>query len=144
MTTEKEITNLEHSELLALYQVTAQDLIFFKGQQWNLTNYTSLALAAIVGIAQSLGSTLPSCTRLALSIIASAVFLSALWVLWRLNASIKERQDRLKRLFPNLSERFRNVRGEKTAISATEISIFLTGALCFGVCLVWWLVYFRV
>jgi hypothetical protein len=67
------ITDSERQELLALYQVTAQDLAFFKGQQWTLTNYTSVALAAIVGIAQLPGSALTPCARLVLSIIASVV-----------------------------------------------------------------------
>ena len=137
------ITDPERQELLALYQVTAQDLAFFKGQQWNLTNYTSLALAAIVGIAQLPGSALTSCERLVLSVVASVVVLIAGLVLWRLNSSINMRRQRLERLFSQLSERFRGARGEKPIVSAAEMSTPLTALLIVGLSIVWWLVYFR-
>src|SRR6266545_2195755 len=112
------ITDPERQELLALYQVTAQDLAFFKGQQWNLTNYTSLALASVVVLIAGL-------------------------VLWRLNSSINMRRQRLERLFSQLSERFRGARGEKAIVSAAEMSTFLTALLIVGLSIVWWLVYFR-
>ena len=137
------ITDPERQELLALYQVTAQDLAFFKGQQWNLTNYTSLALAAIVGIAQLPGSALTSCERLVLSVVASVVVLIAGLVLWRLNSSINMRRQRLERLFSQLSERFRGARGEKAIVSAAEMSTPLTALLIVGLSIVWWLVYFN-
>ena len=111
MSSVQPIPDHEREELLALYQVTTQDLAFFKAQQWTSTNYALGAMALIVGIpsfaVESLGW---SATLLLGASIIAVLLLSAL-VLYRLHQSIIERRDRLDRVYASLSPCFRDARG---------------------------------
>ncbi len=142
MVSAEDLRDQERQELLALYQVTTQDLAFFKSQQWTLTNYTLVAFAAIVGslhIDSSL--TIGPCGRLVLCLIATLIGVIAAWVLWRLKRAIDERRDRLKRIFARFSLTFRDARGEKTQVGSNEMLAFLCVLLGIGLGFVWWLVF---
>jgi hypothetical protein len=52
---------------MMIYQITVNDLAYFKSQQWSLTNHSSLLLAALVGTKQLLGE---STTPFELTILA--------------------------------------------------------------------------
>jgi small-conductance mechanosensitive channel len=135
------LTEAERAELLALYQVNTQDLANFKDQQWTLTNYTLVAFAAIIGVPRIPGIEVSICGRLVLCVIATIVALLATWLIWRLRTSIEDRRKRNERIFPRLTPAFRAARGDKTAISSTEMYVFLVLFLLIGLGLVWWLVY---
>jgi len=141
MTTATQINDNEREELLALYQVTTQDLAFFKSQQWAITNYVLVAFAAIVGIPQLAGSSVGSCARLLLCFAATVTAVLGFWVLFRLKRSIDERRARLDRIFARLSSEFQNARGTKVQVSSLEMFVFLCVLLAIGMVLTCWLVY---
>jgi len=132
-------TDAERSELLALYQVTTQDLAFFKSQQWSLTNYGLLALAALAGVRQFSGMQVTPCVMFILCTVAVAAALITAWLLWRLHGSIEERRARLERLYARFSEEFRKARGEKKSVSAWEMVLPLWFVLTVALGLVLWL-----
>jgi hypothetical protein len=119
------ISELEHEELLVLFQVTAQDISFFKSQQWTLTNYTLVAFAAIVGIPKFIGVSLSCFYQIFLSIVAVVLATSSLWIMFRLKKSIDERRDRLNRIYDKLSYVFLEALGNKQKVSTNEMFIFL-------------------
>jgi len=137
----KSISDEERQELLTHYQVTTQDLAFFKSQQWTLTNYAVIGLAAIAGVSQLDSIHLNPCTQLLLSAVALLVSLIAGWVLWKLHGSIEERRDRLERTYAKLSKVFREARGEKPRVSAVEMLLFLWFLLGAGFGISCWLIY---
>jgi hypothetical protein len=116
-------TDREQSELLALYQVTTQELAFFKSQQWTLVNYGLVALAAVAAIPQVAGLSPNQCARWALCGVAVLVAGITSWLVWRLHGSIHERRERLKRVYARLSDEFRKARGDKKSVSAWEMSL---------------------
>lgn len=140
MSTVNPISEHERAELLALYQVTTQDLVFFKSQQWSLTNYGLVALAAITGVRQLSSVKVTPCVATLLCI--AAVLLTALtgWLLWRLHGSIEERRARLARIYARLSDEFRSARGVKQSVSAWEMILPLLALLALALALTIWLV----
>lgn len=141
MNTPPPLKDQEHAELLVLYQVTTQDLTFFKSQQWALTNYGLLALAAIVGVRQLSQVKITPCV--ATLLCAVAVFLTVLtaWLLLRLHGSIEERRGRLERIYARFSDEFRTARGMKRSVSAWEIVLPLFGLLALALWLTVWLLF---
>jgi hypothetical protein len=134
-----ELSEREHKELTTLYQVTVSDLAFFKSQQWTLTNYALLAFGAVAAIPHIPQVQTGRCSKVVLCAIATVVYLSADWLLWRLKESIEVRQKRLERIFPKFTKTFRDTRGDKKQVSATEVFIFIAIVLTFGIGLVWWI-----
>lgn len=129
----------EREELLSLYQVTTQDLAFFKSQQWTLTNYALAAYVAIVGVPELFDVERATCATWALCAAVLAVAVSAAWVLWRLHGSIEERRSRLERIYGQLSQTFRDARGIKPSVSALEMMAVLWLFLAIGLGMSWWL-----
>jgi hypothetical protein len=130
----------ERADLIALYQVTTQDLAFFKSQQWSLTNYGLLALTAIAGTPQITGLTVTKCIAVILCISAVVIAGLTAWLLWRLHGSIEQRRDRLERVYAKLSDAFRDARGVKSSASAWEMVIPLWAVLLLALALSLWLV----
>jgi hypothetical protein len=128
----------EQSELLALYQVTTQDLAFFKSQQWTLVNYGLLALAAVAAIPQITGLSPNQCVRWALCGVEVLVTFITAWLVWRLHGSIHERRKRLKRVYDRLSDEFRRARGDKKSVSAWEMAMPLQVVLLIALGLSAW------
>lgn len=110
MTIANTILEHERTELLALYPVTTQDLAFFKSQQWSLTNYGLVALAAIAGVRQLANVNVTPCIAVVLCSVAILITLLTGLLLWRLHGSIKERRARLERIYALLSDEFRAAR----------------------------------
>ena len=129
------MTDEERQELLSLYQVTAQDLVFFKSQQWALLNYTLLGLAAVVAISQLSNVSDIPCYKLILGGSALVVALFGNHVERSLYHSISERRNRLDRVYEQLSDLFNEARGNKSQVPAKVILHFIQcimfGALAF-------------
>ena len=129
----------ERAELLALYQVTTQDLAFFKSQQWTLTNYALVALAAVAGVSQIPGLRVTTSATVLLCISASVMVLLTAWLLDRLQGSIAERRSRLASLYERFSDEFRVARGIKLSASAWETIAPLWTVLFLAFALVLWI-----
>jgi hypothetical protein len=135
-----ELSEREHQELTTLYQATVSDLAFFKSQQWTITNYALLAFGSVIAVRYIPGIAFGSCGKAILCIVATVVYFLAGWLLWRLKESIEVRRERLERIFAEFTKKFRDVRGEKKQVSATEVFIFLSLVLTFGIAIVWWVI----
>lgn len=129
-------------ELRMLYQVTVSDLTYFKTQQWSVTNYALLILAGVIGIAQFLSL---SCSdRIILTSIVMAVTISSLFVLFKLQQSIKVRQSRLEAARYSFSESFKQAwSAELKEQEFLRTIFFLYGAVSIAALLAFWLVGFR-
>lgn len=131
-------------ELHLLYQVSVQDLAFFKGQQWSITNYGLLLYAAIVGIPQIPNICLTPCERLILCLLATALTGSGVFLLWKLERSIKARRDRLKKIFKTFTNTFCLAWKSKSKDPDAPTTSILQGSiLVIGAGVVWWLVYLK-
>lgn len=135
------LSDAERDELLALYAVTTQDLAFFKSQQWSLVNYALLSFAAVVGIPSFLSDKLPHPMVMTLGGALLFVALLSTVVLWRLHGSITERQARLERVYARLSKTFRDARGEKPKVRATEMALVLLNFIILGLALALWVLF---
>lgn len=104
-----DVTSEERADLHVLYQVTAQDLAFFKSQQWSITNYTFLIYAGVVGLDQLLKD---SCiTSVLLGVVALSAAASAIYLLRRQEKSIEGRRARLTFIRGRLSGLFNEAWG---------------------------------
>jgi hypothetical protein len=138
-----ELTDREHTELQLLYTVSVSDLAFFKNQQWQISNYVLLIYAALVGITQLLRMNPLCSSALFLSLLATAVFVVAVWILWQLKLSIEGRRDRLKKIRVVFSKCFQKTwEIDKLPNDARNLHACLVGVLAIGLFCVWWLVYF--
>lgn len=138
-----QVSDREHEELKLLYQVSVSDLAFFKKQQWNVANYTLLLYAALVGIAQLLRPSSTCYAELLISLLATVVFVVAVWVLWQLKRSIEVRRERLRKIRADFTERFNKAwQSDKITNDALILFVVLIGVLAIGLFFVWWLVYF--
>lgn len=84
-----------HAELLALQNLAAADIAFYKQQQWQATNYILLLYAAIVAAGKLVIAPLSDSELGALWLIALVVFLSGLYVIHDLNNSLSRSRDLL-------------------------------------------------
>ena len=73
-------------ELRMLYQVTTQDLVFFKQQQWSVAYYALLLYAGIFGIGQIDKSVI---IRFILATITTIIAVFGIIIIWDLENSIK-------------------------------------------------------
>ena len=85
----------EEQQALAAFNHAADELRFFKGQQWHVANYALLAYAAVVA-AQRLVEN-PFMTRFA-EVLVVAVLLVALVALWSLEDALAKERGRLFRV----------------------------------------------
>lgn len=79
-------------QTLAAFHHAAEELRFFKGQQWRVANYTLLAYAALVATP----SLVQSCAVSAFAgVLVPVVTLAALAVLWSLEEALAKERGRL-------------------------------------------------
>jgi hypothetical protein len=131
-------------EMRLLYQITVADLSYFKSQQWSVTNYALLIYAGLVGIAQFLKPDLGFTDRAILIALAVAVGLTAAFVLFKLQDSIRVRQSRLSAARDRFSSEFKAawaVEAKGREFLHSIALLFPTVAIGF-VCVLW-LVGFR-
>jgi hypothetical protein len=115
----KDMTSAENADLHLLYQVTTQDLAFFKSQQWSITNYTFLIYAGVVGLNQLKRDS--EISAVLLSAVALSAAASAIYLLRRLEKSIEGRRARLTFIRGKLSNLF----NEAWSVANKEESTFL-------------------
>lgn len=89
-----QIDDRTHAELLALQQIAAADIAFFKQQQWQVTNYGLLLYSAIVA-APKLLTEISTVEYSVLWIVALTVLLAGLYSLKDLEKSLVKGRDRL-------------------------------------------------
>ena len=137
---DNDINSDERADLHLLYQMTVQDLAFFKAQQWSITNFTFLLYAAIVGLKQLLRA---SCfSSLLLGIIAVLVGTSSIYLLRRFEISIEGRRARLTFIRGKLSNVFNEAWGAMSKEEPTFLIPFriMSAALGLGVVLTCWVI----
>ena len=139
MSTVPTLKDEERDELLSLYQVTTQDLAFFKSQQWTLTNYGLASLAILVGVPSYASVSLSWNAKLCLGAALILVAALTIFVLYRLHRSIIERRDRLERIYSRMSLAFQDARGSKPRVGALEMLLVLIIFIVLGVGLSLWL-----
>jgi hypothetical protein len=138
-----ELTDHAREDLRLLYQVVVQDLAFFKQQQWSVTNYVLLLQAALVGLVTQLtGSTTKRGERIAVCVLAAILGFVGVFLLIKLEQSIKLRRVRLSNVRARLSQEFRDCweTPAKPPESAT-IAVVLGAAMVLGTVIVHWLVW---
>ncbi len=126
-------------DLRMLYQVSSQDLVFFKQQQWSVTNYVLLLYVGIFGLTQIHDSI---CLGLIMSLIASIAGIFGVIIIKKLEGSINCRRDRLKSIRGFLSKEFNTAweSGNKDKDS-TYIAWLLAIAIAIGIPTIWWFLF---
>ncbi|UUZ62268.1 hypothetical protein LP417_18900 [Polaromonas sp. P1-6] len=128
-------------ELRLLYQVTTQDLVFFKQQQWSVTNYVLLLYAAVVGFTQ-LSEQTTSCERFVLCVLATVLGASGIVILWKQEKSIAARHDRLDKIRKLFTKTFCLAwRSQHNAPDSSAIAYLLGIVMGVGVLVLWWFVF---
>jgi hypothetical protein len=134
----------DHEELRLLYQVTVGDLTYFKTQQWSVTNYSMLLYAGMVAVAQMLRPNLAQADRWLLAAVIALLFLASLFILSKLQASIKVRQSRLDAVRKQFTDEFHLAWAADEKGEEWMHSIFLLrAAVCGGAALATWLILAR-
>jgi hypothetical protein len=129
-------------DLRLLYQVSAQDLVFFKQQQWATTNYVLLVHAALVAVTQSMQAKPVLWERIGVSLLSGAVGVAGVVLIATLEWSIKARRERLRHVRARLSPEFRDAwQTPAKAPDSPGIAWVLVIAMLVGVAIVWWLVW---
>lgn len=129
-------------ELRVLYQVTAQDLAFFKQQQWLVTNYVLLLFGAFFGVSQVERLKVGLCERFVLCLAATVLAVVGLMLICKLEKSIAARRDRLQNIRHLFTETFREAwRSQHKACDSSAIARLLGTMMLGGAAFVWWFVY---
>lgn len=82
-------------QLIALQQLAQADIIFFKDQQWKITNHALLLFAAIVGASKLTGSAMGNVGFLFLMTAALSVLFLAGFLIHQFGGAIFDGRDRL-------------------------------------------------
>jgi len=102
-------TDINREELRLLYQVSINDIAFFKRNQWSATNYTLAIHAAVILISyQILKSPLDTLQLWVLIVLAWSASVGGLAVVWELQESIRGRRTRLRRVRRYFGRPFKN------------------------------------
>jgi hypothetical protein len=129
-------------ELRLLYQVTTQDLAFFKKQQWSVTNYVLLLFGAFFGVSQIDALKVGPCERFVLCLVASALAVVGILLVYKLEKSIKARRDRLNKIRCMFTESFCLAwKSKDKAPDSTAIVWLLYLIIGFGAVFLWWFVF---
>ena len=137
------MSDKESEELRMLYQVTVSDLSYFKSQQWSVTNYTLALMAGLIGIAQFI-KPLACIDHVILTALLSALTVSSVIVLFKLQDSIKVRQSRLEATRSQFSKSFLDAWAADTKGREYLHAIyFLYSTVIFGALVAVWLINFR-
>ena len=129
-------------ELRLLYQVSTQDLAFFKQQQWSVTNYVLLLYGAFFGVSQIDALNVASCERFVLCLLATALSVVGILIVYKLENSIKARRDRLKNIRRTFTESFCLAWNSKhKAPDSAAIAYLLCTVMGLGAVFLWWFVF---
>jgi hypothetical protein len=72
------LTEHDHAELVLLYNVSVQDIAFFKKQQWVATNYGIALYVTVIAIASQVLTTLTLAHKIILLAFALGVMLAGI------------------------------------------------------------------
>lgn len=87
---------MEPSEEAAIaFKHAADEIRFFKGQQWSITNYALALQAGIVGTVKLIEPPLRFCWSDVAAMLAVVLMLAAVWLLIALEAAICKERDRM-------------------------------------------------
>lgn len=103
-----QLSDRDHAELQLLYTVSVSDIAGFKQQQWAVVNYALLIQAAWVAIARMPQTTQWPAGAWLLAVLTALTSLVAAFVLFGLQASIKERRQRLTSVREHFGKPFRD------------------------------------
>jgi hypothetical protein len=135
----------EDEELRMLYQITVNDLAYFKTQQWNVTYYALLVEAAFVGVAQVLGAHILLLERIALGTLSVVAAILALIVIGKLQNSIEVRDSRLEATRRAFTEAFQRAWSAQPKVEGRVSNVFmLRGGVAVTALLTLWLVTCRI
>lgn len=84
-----------HAELLALQNLAASDIAFYKQQQWQATNYVALLYVSIIAAGKLVEAPLHSFELIMLLVITLIVLATGLSVINELDMSLAKSRDRL-------------------------------------------------
>jgi len=131
-----------HQELLMLYQVTVNDLSYFKRQQWSVANHCFLLFAALAGASRLIGESLSFADFAVLTFLIVCVATVGIVVIKKLQNSIDVRDARLKAVRDELSEEFNNAwLAKEKEESVIKVVWFLNVALVIGAAIVCRIIY---
>lgn len=134
----------DRDDLRLLYQISVNDLSYFKTQQWSVTNYTLLLYAGVVSVAQMLKPGLSVTDRYILGALTLVVGAAALGILTKLQKSVNVRQSRLDSVRTQMTEAFHFAwSAEDKGREVFHAIYFLRVAIVGGAALVCWLVGWR-
>lgn len=136
----------EQQEWRLIYQASVQDIAFFKGQQWRVTNYGLLLFAAVVGIANLRGISLTETVRWVLTALVWAVAGSSLYMVWNLDSAIKNARARLAAALKSFTQNVRNALDDQRQARCThhaDVSVLLTIVLAVAGAITSWLLVCR-
>lgn len=138
---DNESTKDHREELLVLFQVTINDLTYFKSTQWTVTNYVLLLLGAVAAVRQFIGTGIMPIERVGLSILSGLVVTAGLAMLSKLEQSVKSRETRLFTVRGRLSAEFNEAwrAGERRRGSYIRSVWFLRSAVLLGGAIVVWI-----
>ncbi len=137
------IPNSSPEDWRLLYQVSAQDVAFFKHQQWLVAYYGLLLFGALIGISKIMADGPSDAERLMLVILAVAALGSCLYMVWNLHQAISEARNRLEAARLRLSQSVAETIGKGTSPGRADVSILLTGVLVSAAFLTIWLLLCR-
>jgi len=139
--TEKTATH-NPEEMRLLYEVTVNDITYFKTQQWSVTNYVFLLLAAVAYLHQQIGDDLSPVELGALALLIAMVAIAGLIVLSKLQRSVRVRQSRLDATREFFSPGFMQAWSAETkGREYVHSHWFLRAAVVLGAIIDFWLVF---
>jgi hypothetical protein len=131
-------------ELRLLYQVSTQDLDFFKQQQWSVTNYVLLLYGTFFGISQIDNLKVSSCERFVFCLVATALGIVGIYLVIKLEKSIKARRNRLDKVRRLFTKTFCLAwRSKHKDPDSSAIAYLLCVVMGFGAVFLWWLVFVK-
>ncbi len=131
-------------ELRLLYELTAQDLAFFKQQQWAVTNYVLLLFGAFFGVSQINALKVGTWERFVLCVVATGLAVAGIVLIYKLEQSVMARRDRLKNVRRTFTRAFcLKWKSERKAPDSSAVAWLLGAVMLVGALFLWWFVFLK-
>lgn len=131
---------MSENDLHLLYNVSVQDIAFFKQQQWRVTNYVLLVYAALFSAVVAVGKPLHPWERAAGIMLALAAGIFSMRLIRELYQSIEVRRARLQCVRQHLSAEFSECWKAKEKADDEWINVPLYLVIVFGFLIVSWII----
>lgn len=129
---------MSDSDLHLLYNVSAQDIAFFKQQQWRVTNYALLIYAALLSAVVVVGKPLHPWEISVGIMLSFATGAFAAWLVNELYRSIEVRRERLRCVRSHLSAEFNDCWEAKEKVNDEWINVLFYLIIVFGFLVASW------